>query len=91
MSDKAVRSVQAAKASGMVCLRVPHDTIDGRRIQQVWNVASTTNAILELGDKLVCQGIERVVMEATGSYWRPRCLGPVRHVRAGHARRDGRR
>nr|WP_234382883.1 IS110 family transposase [Streptomyces dysideae] len=26
---------------------------------------------MELGDKLVCQGVERVVMEATGSYWRP--------------------
>ncbi|WP_198655616.1 IS110 family transposase [Streptomyces geranii] len=66
-----VAAIDIAKASGMVCLRVPHDTIDGRRMQQVWNVASTTNAILELGDKLVCQGVERVVMEATGSYWRP--------------------
>ncbi|MGW8366942.1 IS110 family transposase [Streptomyces wedmorensis] len=60
-----------AKASGMVCLRVPHDTIEGRRVQQVWTVASTTNAILELGDRLLCQGVQRVVMEATGSYWRP--------------------
>lgn len=66
-----VAAIDIAKASGMVCLRVPHDTIEGRRIQQVWTVASTTNAILELGDKLVCQGVERVVMEATGSYWRP--------------------
>ncbi|MFD1277181.1 hypothetical protein ACFQ51_51285 [Streptomyces kaempferi] len=40
-------------------------------MQQVWTVASTTNAILELGDRLVCQGIQRVVMEATGSYWKP--------------------
>lgn len=66
-----VAAIDIAKASGMVCLRVPHDTIDGRRVQQVWTVASTTNAILELGDTLVCQGVERVVMEATGSYWRP--------------------
>ncbi|MDF9814157.1 IS110 family transposase [Streptomyces sp. SPB162] len=66
-----VAAIDIAKASGMVCLRVPHDTIEGRRIQQVWNVASTTNSILELGDRLVCQGVERVVMEATGSYWRP--------------------
>lgn len=66
-----VAAIDIAKASGMVCLRVPHDTIEGRRVQQVWSVASTTNAILELGDKLVCQGVERVVMEATGSYWRP--------------------
>lgn len=66
-----VAAIDIAKASGMVCLRVPHDTIEGRRVQQVWNVASTTNAILELGDRLICQGIERVVMEATGNYWRP--------------------
>ncbi|MCQ1578383.1 IS110 family transposase [Streptomyces parvus] len=33
-------------------------------------MASTANAILELGDRLVCQGVQRVVMEATGSYWR---------------------
>ncbi|MFE5549713.1 hypothetical protein ACFQ71_38800 [Streptomyces sp. NPDC056534] len=39
--------------------------------QQVWTVASTTNTILELGDRLVCQGVQRVVMEATSSYWRP--------------------
>ncbi|MFG3403628.1 IS110 family transposase [Streptomyces sp. NPDC048142] len=65
-----VAAIDIAKASGMVCLRVPHDTIEGRRVQQVWNVASTTNAILELGDRLVCQGVERVVMEATGNYWR---------------------
>ncbi|MEU2835369.1 hypothetical protein ABZ667_43570, partial [Streptomyces lavendulae] len=63
-----VAAIDIAKAPGMVCLRVPHDAIEGRRVQQVWNVASTTNAILELGDRLVCQGVERVVMEATGNY-----------------------
>ncbi|MET8130249.1 IS110 family transposase [Streptomyces sp. NPDC005231] len=66
-----VAAIDIAKASGMVCLRVPHDTIEGRRVQKVWTVASTTNAILELGDRLVCQGVQRVVMEATGSYWKP--------------------
>ncbi|WP_181810158.1 IS110 family transposase [Streptomyces ipomoeae] len=53
------------------CLHVPHDTIEGRRVQKVWTVAPTTNTILELGDRLVCQGVERVVREATGSYRRP--------------------
>ncbi|MCY0932438.1 hypothetical protein OTB20_41135 [Streptomyces sp. H27-H1] len=32
-----VAAIHIAKASGMVCLRVPHDSIEGRRIQQVWN------------------------------------------------------
>lgn len=38
-----VASIYIAKASGMVCLRIPHDTIEGRRLQRVWTVASTTN------------------------------------------------
>ncbi|GEC10770.1 IS110 family transposase [Streptomyces spinoverrucosus] len=66
-----IAAIDIAKTSGMVCLRVPHHTVEGRRVQQVWNVASTTNAILELGDKLICQGVQRVVMESTGPYWRP--------------------
>jgi transposase len=52
-------------------MRVPHEAREGRRVQQVWTVASTTNAVLELGDRLVCQGVQRVVMEATGAYWKP--------------------
>ncbi|WP_369394906.1 transposase [Streptomyces sp. CG1] len=66
-----IAAIDIAKASGMVCLRVPHDTVEGRRVQQVWTVTATTNAILELGDRLVCQGVQRVVMEATSTYWRP--------------------
>jgi transposase len=37
----------------------------------VWNVPASTIGILELGDRLVCQGVTRVVMEATGAYWKP--------------------
>ncbi|MFJ5879829.1 IS110 family transposase [Kitasatospora cineracea] len=66
-----VAAIDIAKTSGVVCMRLPHDSIEGRRVQQVWTVASTTNAILELGDRLRCQGVQRVVMEATGSYWKP--------------------
>ncbi|MFD7057197.1 hypothetical protein ACFWBS_55715 [Streptomyces mirabilis] len=51
-------------------MRLPHERIEGRRTQRVWNVSATTNAILELGDHLLCQGVTRVVMEATGSYVR---------------------
>ncbi|MFJ9483448.1 IS110 family transposase [Streptomyces mirabilis] len=66
-----VAAIDVAKASGMLCLRLPHERIEGRRTQRVWNVGATTNAILELGDHLLCQGVTRVVMEATGSYWKP--------------------
>jgi transposase len=37
----------------------------------VWDVAATTSAIMELADRLVCQGIQRVVVESTSDYWRP--------------------
>ncbi|GGY16988.1 hypothetical protein GCM10010358_80750 [Streptomyces minutiscleroticus] len=31
-----VAAIDIAKASGMVCLRIPHDTVEGRRVQKVW-------------------------------------------------------
>lgn len=64
-------AVDVAKASGMVCVRHPHPTVEGRRTSKVWEVDSTTNSILELGDRLVALGVERVVLESTSDYWRP--------------------
>jgi transposase len=66
-----VAAIDVAKASGMVCTRLPHPTGAGRRLTRVWQVKATTRAILELADHLVCQGIERVVLESTSDYWRP--------------------
>ncbi len=64
-------AVNVAKASGMVCVRRPHPSIEGRRLSRVWEVGSTTNSILALGDDLVLLGVERVVVESTSDYWRP--------------------
>jgi len=66
-----VAAIDVAKASGMVCTRVPHPSTPGKRVTKVWNVASVTNAILALADDLAGQGIERVVVESTSDYWRP--------------------
>ena len=33
-----VVGIDVAKASGMVCLRVPHETIPGKRVTKVWPV-----------------------------------------------------
>src|SRR5712691_4885152 len=66
-----VAAVDVAKASGMVCTRVPHPSAAGRRLTKVWEVRSTTNAIIALADQLVREGIERVVVESTSDYWRP--------------------
>lgn len=66
-----VAAVDVAKASGMVCVRVPHRSVAGRRVTKVWEVSSTTRAIMELADQLAEEGVERVVVESTSDYWRP--------------------
>ena len=66
-----VAAIDVAKASGMVCTRVPHPDVAGRRVSKVWSVSATTNAILELADHLVGLGVERVTVESTSDYWRP--------------------
>jgi transposase len=66
-----VAAIDVAKATGMVCTRVPHPSRPGKRRTRVWNVDATTNAILELSGHLAGEGIEKVTLEATSDYWRP--------------------
>jgi transposase len=66
-----VAAIDVAKATGMVCTRVPHPRLAGRRVTKVWEVTATTKGITELADHLVAECIERVVMESTSDYWRP--------------------
>jgi transposase len=77
-----VAAVDVAKASGMVCTRVPDPAKAGKRITTVWQVSSMTNQILELAEQLAGQGIERVVVESTSDYWRPLVRHEVPRVRA---------
>jgi transposase len=63
-----VAAIDVAKASGKVCVRLPGAK---RRVTKVWDVGSTTNAIMALADELAEMGIERVVVESTSDYWRP--------------------
>lgn len=66
-----VAAIDVAKATGMVCTRVPHDSIAGKRVTKVWEVKATAKALVELADHLVAQSIERTVLESTSDYWRP--------------------
>ncbi|WP_427004815.1 IS110 family transposase [Pseudarthrobacter sp. H2] len=66
-----VAAIDVAKASGMVCTRVPHGSIPGKRVTRVWQVSATTNDLLALADQLAAEGIERIVLESTSDYWRP--------------------
>ena len=65
-----VCAIDVAKASGMVCTRVPHPSRPGARRTRVWEADATTNAILELGGHLAGEGIEKVTLESTSDYWR---------------------
>jgi transposase len=65
-----VAAIDVAKATGMVCVRVPDESRPGRRVSRVREVQATTRAVIELGDHLVCEGIEKVTLESTSDYWR---------------------
>jgi len=66
-----VAAVDVAKASGVVCTRVPREGAPGRFVTRVWPAEATTNAILELADHLAGLAVEKVVLESTSDYWRP--------------------
>lgn len=42
-----VAAIDIAKASGMVCVRVPHEDQPGKRVQRVFNTVATSGAILD--------------------------------------------
>jgi transposase len=65
-----VAAVDVAKASGVVCTRVPHPSRPGKRRTTVRDVSATTGAILELAEYLAGEGIAKVTLEATSDYWR---------------------
>ena len=52
------------------CVRSPGARANQRHTE-VRTFATTTNALLELRDWLVGQGVTLIAMEATGDYWRP--------------------
>ncbi|MET7336349.1 IS110 family transposase [Nonomuraea sp. NPDC005650] len=65
-----VAAIDVAKANAKICTRTPHESKPAQRQTRVWDVTATVNAIVELGDHLRCQGIQKVTVESTGDYWR---------------------
>jgi transposase len=66
-----VAALDIGKKVLTACLRVPHEDKPGRRRQEVGEYATTTRSLLGLADRLRCQGVTLVAMEATGDYWKP--------------------
>ncbi|WP_441964847.1 IS110 family transposase [Mycolicibacterium houstonense] len=62
-----VAAIDVAKASGVVCVRLPGPA---RRVSKVWEVQATTSAVAELAAKLVGWGVEKLTIESTSDYWR---------------------
>jgi transposase len=65
-----VAAVDVAKASGMVCTRVPHPSRPGARRSTVWEVAAALPAVRRLAAQLLAEGIQMVTLESTSDYWR---------------------
>ena len=64
-----VAAIDVAKASGMVCVRLPGR--DGQpRASKVWEVQAVTSAISDLGRRLLSNRVQMVTLEATSDYWR---------------------
>src|SRR5258707_511895 len=55
-----VAAIDIAKASAMVCTRLPHGSSPGRRVQRTWPVKAVTAAVIELADRLVADRVELV-------------------------------
>jgi transposase len=70
-----IAALDLGKAVLEACVRVPHESRPGRRLQEVRGYATTTSALLALADWLHSWGVTRVVMESTSNYWK----GVVRH------------
>jgi transposase len=65
-----VAAIDVAKASGVVCTRVPGEDRPGRRTMHVWTVQATLGAVTELADHLRARQIQVVTLESTSDYWR---------------------
>ena len=81
-----VCAIDVAKASGMVCTRLPQGAAAGRRVSRVWEVAATTRAVAEDAKE---PGRKRMELSADGVLILPSVV-QQRVARARGLRRVGR-
>jgi transposase len=66
-----VAAVDVAKASGVVCMRLPDPARPGRYANQIWDSVPAARArITELGRELLRHQVQMVTLESTSDYWR---------------------
>ena len=65
-----VAGIDVAKVEADVCTRLPPAREGGRRTSRAEEVPATAREVLALAGRLLADGVELVVMEATPDYWR---------------------
>ena len=65
-----VAGIDVAKAKADVCTRLPPARQGARRASRLEEVPATAREILALAGRLIADGVELAVMEATSDYWR---------------------
>ncbi|MFE3455893.1 IS110 family transposase, partial [Nonomuraea sp. NPDC059194] len=65
-----IAALDLGKAGLEACVRIPHHTVPERRMQEVRPYQTTTAQLLAMADWFRQHGVTRVVMEATGDYWK---------------------
>ena len=63
-------AVDVAKASGVVCTRLPHPSRPGGRQSAVWTVPATMRAVAGLAARLAADQVQIVTLESTSDYVR---------------------
>jgi hypothetical protein len=74
-------ALDVGKDEVVVCIRVPGAGSRGRR-QEIRTYATFTASLEALAGWLQSEGVTQVVMEATGSYWKPIVRHEVPRIRA---------
>jgi transposase len=65
-----IAALDIGKAELVCCVRVPDVQAAGRRLQEVTTYPTMTRALLGMCDRLRAANVTRVIMEATGDYWK---------------------
>jgi transposase len=70
LSYERVAGIDVAKASAVVCLRLPPGPGRERRTSRVWEVTAAVPEVEALAAELTAAGVQLVSLESTSDYWR---------------------
>ena len=62
--------IDVAKASAVICVRLPPVREDGRRVSRIETAGATVPEVAAAAGRLLEAGVQMVSMESTSDYWR---------------------